>query len=142
MQFLTLTTKQANCERIENGFRWSMPNLDLRCFTFVSLSSLTINFADNFPVEHQFLRIFSNLVDTNSWNPNGVIHVISGKGDYVIPSGTFEKWPLDTGKPRDILFTFSEENFVENFHVTLAFSTFEDAIKTLVSKSYNLFHLI
>ena len=136
MQLLTLHSEQINCEKTNDGFRWSLPNLDLRCFTFVAISSLCINFTDNSPVKHQYIRISTNLIDTNTWNPNGVIHVITGKSDYSITSGTFENWPLDSGSPREILFTFSQSKakFVNNFHVTLAFSTLEDAIKTLVSK--------
>ena len=139
MQFLTLSSQQKNCKRTEDGFEWAMPNLDLRCFTNFGISSINIDYINVVEVKHQHFFISTNLIDPNAWNPNGIVHVVSGKGDYSPSSRICEKWPLDIWKPRVILFNLSDEKIriVKNFHVTLFFESSEHAIKTLVSLEFS-----
>ena len=130
MLFLTLDSTQQNCLRRENEFIWTVPNLDLSCYTSVALSSLLVNYVSIDARNHDRIQISTSLIDKNTMNPSGIIHVLPGTNSYSMEhSGTFEFWPLDSHRPRFVLFTFhhANANMVKNFSLTLAFSKSENA---------------
>ena len=119
--FLTLNTNQTNCLKSTNEIIWTLPNLDLSCFTSVGLSSITVSFGDS--RDHQLVPITSSLIDRNYLNPSGIIYVIPGKNDFAAHSRSFEKWPLDSVAPRYISFTFNNSSVnIEFCQITLLFA--------------------
>lgn len=130
MLFLSLDSTQPNCLRRENEFIWTVPNLDLSCYSSVALSSLLVNYVNFDARNHDRIQISTSLIDKNTMNPSGIIHVLPGKSSYFMePSRNFEFWPLDSIRPRFVLFTFhhANANMVKNFSVTLAFAKSENA---------------
>ena len=125
MMYLTLTTTQANCLKSENELIWTLPNLDLSCFSSVGLSSLMVDFSSR---NDKIVPVTSSLIDKNSLNPSGLIHVIPGKETFVEHSRSFEKWALDSIRPRYISFKFENSSVnIEYCKITLVFTTERDA---------------
>lgn len=126
MLFLTLNTNQKNCLKSKNELIWTLPNLDLACYNSFGLSNLMVCFSES--RDNKLVTVTSSLIDKNSLNPSGIIHVIPGKNDYALPSRIFEKWPVDNIRPRYISFTFHNSSVnIEYCQITLAFSREGDA---------------
>ena len=125
MMYLTLTTTQANCLKSENELIWTLPNLDLSCFSSVGLSSLMVDFSSR---NDKIVPVTSSLIDKNSLNPSGLIHVIPGEKTFVEHSRSCEKWPLDSIRPRYISFKFENSSVnIEYCKITLVFTKERDA---------------
>lgn len=126
MLYLTLNTDQKNCLKSKNELIWTLPNLDLGCYNLVGLSSFLVDFAES--RDDKSIIVSTSLIDNNSMNPSGIIHVIPGAGDYALASRSFEKWPLDSIRPRYISFTFENSSVdIEFCQITLAFTKESDA---------------
>ena len=126
MMYLTLNTSQSNCLKGKNELIWTVPNLDLACYTYVGLSNLMVSFSES--RDDQMVTISTSLIDSNALNPSGIIHVIPGKNDYALPSRIFEKWPVDSIRPRYISFMFHNSSVnIEYCQITLAFTREGDA---------------
>ena len=119
--FLTLNTNQANCLKSRNELIWTLPNLDLSCFTSVGISGITVSFGGS--RDHQLVPITSSIIDKNYLNPSGIIYIIPGTNDFAQHSGSFEKWPLDSATPHYISFTFNNSTVnIEFCQITLRFT--------------------
>ena len=126
MLHLTLTTDQKNCLRNKNELTWIFPNLDLACYTSVGLSSMVVTFSS--PRDNQLVPVTTNIIDKNSLNPSGLIHIIPDEKDYAVSSRTFEKWSIDSVRPRSISFAFQNSSVnIEFCQITLAFTREENA---------------
>ena len=126
MLFLTLNTNQPNCLKSENEIIWTFPNLDLACYSYVGLSSLMASFDGS--GNDQLVTITTSIIENNSLNPFGIIYVIPGKNDIIENSRIFEKWPLDSTRPRHISFQFNNPSVkIEFCQITLVFTEDENA---------------
>ena len=125
MMYLTLTTTQANCLKSKNELIWTLPNLDLSCYSSVGLSSLMVDFNSR---NDKIVPVTSSLIDKNSLNPSGLIHVIPGDETFLEHSRSCEKWPLDSIRPRYISFKFENSSVnIEYCKITLVFTSERDA---------------
>ena len=125
MMYLTLTTTQANCLKSKNELIWTLPNLDLSCYSSVGLSSFMVDFSSR---NDKIVPVTTDLIDKNSLNPSGLIHVIPGEETFVEHSRRCEKWPLDSIRPRYISFKFENSSVnIEYCKITLVFTTERDA---------------
>ena len=125
MMYLTLTTTQANCLKSKNELIWTLPNLDLSCYSSVGLSSFMVDFSSR---NDKIVPVTTDLIDKNSLNPSGLIHVIPGEETFVEHSRSCEKWPLDSIRPRYISFKFENSSVnIEYCKITLVFTTERDA---------------
>ena len=123
--YLTLTTTQANCLKSKNELIWTLPNLDLSCYSSVGLSSLMVDFNSR---NDKIVPVTSSLIDKNSLNPSGLIHVIPGDETFLEHSRSCEKWPLDSIRPRYISFKFENSSVnIEYCKITLVFTSERDA---------------
>ena len=125
MMYLTLNTNQTNCLKSKNELIWTLPNLDLSCYSSVGLSSLMVDFSSR---NDKIVPVTTDLIDKNSLNPSGLIHVIPGEETFIEHSRSCEKWPLDSIRPRYISFKFENSSVnIEYCKITLVFTTERDA---------------
>ena len=125
MMYLTLNTNQTNCLKSKNELIWTLPHLDLSCYTSVGLSSLMVDFSDR---DDTVIPVITSLIDKNTFNPSGIITVIPAAETFVEYSGRCEKWSLDSIRPRYISFKFQNTSVnIEYCKITLVFTKERDA---------------
>ena len=123
--YLTLNTNQTNCLKSKNELIWTLPHLDLSCYTSVGLSSLMVDFSDR---DDTVIPVVTSLIDKNTFNPSGIITVIPAAETFVEYSGRSEKWSLDSIRPRYISFKFQNTSVnIEFCKITLVFTKERDA---------------
>ena len=106
MIHLQIHSEMRNSVRTSNKIQWSFPHLEFAEDSKVSLSSLTIDFTDNFLLTEP-LKISTNLIEGDTLNPDGMLITFPSGLSRVSHFATFlEFWKIDSVRPRNITFTF------------------------------------
>ena len=104
---LTLTTNSQNVQASKNTLKWIFSgDLQLPENSQISLTSLTVDFADKFSPE-KAIPIKCSLIRSDEFNPDGVIFSIPGKSrDISFHANVLEAFTCDSSCPHAIMFTF------------------------------------
>ena len=106
MKFLQLTSDMPNCHKLKETIWWNLPNLEFLSNGRIALSHLVIDFV-NKPAIMNPLKISTNLIDRDIYNPDGLIICLPARTkDLVHHSNILEFWSTDSARPRNVMFTF------------------------------------
>ena len=109
-KFLLLTNQMNNCIQSDTQLRWYVPNLEFGSDSRVALSSITIDFKTK-ATENSPIRISTNLIERDMYNPDGVLITFPAHvKDVTHHSNLLEYWRIDSIRPRSVLFTFHGVN--------------------------------